>query len=292
MNFPSSPLAAALLLLGMALCSAARADLMLHPTRVVFDRGATTAQVDLINNGTEAATYRLRLVNRRMGETGEFSAADSALPGELFAEPMLRFSPRQVTVPAGGAQTVRIMLRKGAEVAAGEYRSHLQFDRVASDRVAPDRVAPDRGAPETVAPAPARDTAAAPKEIGIALTALVGASMPIIVRQGATSAQVTLSDLRLADGALSMLFERSGNASVYGDLAVTFTPRGAAAAAAVQVASMGGVAVYAPNSRRRASLPVKLPAGVTLAGGRLLATYRERADQGGAVLASAAIDLP
>jgi hypothetical protein len=275
MNKYCKRLTAALALIGLAWSGAARADLMLHPTRVVFDKGATSAQVDLINNGTEAATYRLRLVNRRMGETGEFSAADSAMPGELFAEPMLRFSPRQVTVPAGGAQTVRIMLRKGPEVAAGEYRSHLQFDRVA---------------PESAPPA--APSAGAGKEIGIVLTALVGASMPIIVRQGATSAQVTLSELRLADGAVSMLFERSGTASVYGDLTVTFNARGAAPAAARQVASMGGVAVYTPNARRRASLPLTVPADVKLADGRLVATYRARADQGGAVLASAAIDLP
>jgi P pilus assembly chaperone PapD len=36
----------------------AMADLMLHPTRLVFERNQRAAQVDLINNGTESATYR------------------------------------------------------------------------------------------------------------------------------------------------------------------------------------------------------------------------------------------
>jgi hypothetical protein len=261
----------AVLILFCCAAGAARADLMLHPTRIVFDKSTRSAQVELINSGSEPATYRLRLVNRRMGETGEFSAVETPQPGELFAEPMLRFSPRQVTVPAGGAQTVRLMLKKDPELAPGEYRSHLQFDRVAE-------------------PAPLNATEAAPsKEIGIVLTALVGASMPIIVRQGPVSAQVALTGLHLDGAALSLQFERSGTASVYGDLAVTFTPRGGAPLA---VGGMGGVAVYAPNPRRRAVLPLTLPPGVALKDGRLAVVYRERPDQGGAVLARADLDVP
>ena len=254
--------------------NAARADLMLHPTRIVFDKSTRSAQVELINNGNEPATYRLRLVNRRMAETGEFTAVDTPLPGELFAESMLRFSPRQVTVPPGGAQTVRLMLRKEADLADGEYRSHLQFDRIETPATTPASITPD---------------AAAPKAIGIALTALVGASMPIIVRQGPLKARLTLSNLHLDGQNLSLLFERSGDASVYGDLAVTFTPQGGAP---VAVASMGGVAVYVPNPRRRAIVPLKLPAGMALQKGHLAVVYRERPDQGGAVLARADVELP
>ncbi len=261
----------AVLVLFCCAAGAARADLMLHPTRIVFDKATRSAQVELINNGSEPATYRLRLVNRRMGETGEFKAVDAPQPGELFAEPLLRFSPRQVTVPPGGAQTVRLMLKKDAELAPGEYRSHLQFDRVAEP------------APVTTA------DAATSKEIGIVLSALVGASMPIIVRQGPVSAQVALTELHLDGAALSLLFQRSGTASVYGDLAVTFTPRGGAP---VAVGGMGGVAVYVPNPRRRAVLPLTPPAGVALKDGRLAVVYRERPDQGGAVLARADLEVP
>lgn len=264
-----------------AASTGARADLMLHPTRIVFEKGMQSAQIDLINNGSEPATYRLRLVNRRMAETGEFTSADTPLAGELFAEPLLRFSPRQVTVAPGGSQTVRVMLRKSAALADGEYRSHLQFDRVAQE-------------PATQSAAPTPDSSAPAKpEIGIALTALVGASIPVIVRQGATSAQVTLSDLRFdpASKALSLLIARSGNASVYGDLGVTFAPNGAGQARG-QVGSMGGIAVYTPNPRRRASLPLTAPPGQPLQHGVLTVSYRARAEQGGALLASAELILP
>lgn len=118
--------------LGLLLLSGlARADLMLFPTRIVLEKNQRAAQVELINQGRSPETYRINLVNRRMSETGEFIPVGTPGPGEQFADPLLRYSPRQVTIAPGGSQTVRILLRKPAELAAGEYRSHLQFDRVA-----------------------------------------------------------------------------------------------------------------------------------------------------------------
>src|SRR5450432_1333782 len=109
----------------------ARADLMLFPTRIVFDKNQRAAQVELINQGKAPETYRISVVNRRMTETGEIVAADAAEGGEQFADAMLRYSPRQVTIAPGSSQTVRMLLRKPDNLAPGEYRSHLQFDRIA-----------------------------------------------------------------------------------------------------------------------------------------------------------------
>jgi P pilus assembly chaperone PapD len=267
----------ALLLATALLAQHARADLMLYPTRLVFDKNMRAAQIELINNGAEPATYRLSLVNRRMSETGEFIAIETPAPGELLAEPMLRFSPRQVTLQPGTSQTVRVMLRKPAELADGEYRSHLQFDKL-----------PDIQAGNSV------ESRAEPGSgIGIVLTALVGASVPVIVRHGATAASVALSNLELlgppAAPLLAMQFARSGSASVYGDLNVSFTPRGGAEQ---QVGKMAGIAVYSPNSLRQAKLPLQPPAGLVLAHGTLQVSYRERADAGGALLAQASLVLP
>ncbi len=258
----------------------AHADLMLFPTRIVFDKNQRAAQVELINQGTAPETYRISVVNRRMSENGEISAADTPETGEQFADAMLRYSPRQVTIAPGSSQTVRMLLRKPAELAPGEYRSHLQFDRVAE--------ATGTNNVETPGEAGAN-------KVGVVITALVGASIPVIVRQGDTQASVTLSQAglrrRQRDRAPALAFqiERQGNRSVYGDIAVTFTPRGGAP---VDVAKAGGVAVYVPNPLRRARLPLQLPAGTPLAGGTLRLTYRERADAGGKLLAESSIVLP
>jgi P pilus assembly chaperone PapD len=257
----------------------ALADLMLHPTRVVFEKNQRAAQVELINNSAEAATYRISLVKRRMSETGDFSAIDSPAPGEQFADELLRYSPRQVTVAPGAGQVVRIMLRKPANLAAGEYRSHLQFDKL-----------PDAKGATSIESMGTGD-----KEIGVHLTALIGASIPVIVRHGETEASVSLSHLELEQPAagqapvLALQLQRSGNRSVYGDLTVGFTPQGGDAQV---IAKAGGVAVYSPNPLRRAKIALQPPLGVALARGTLRVTYRERPEAGGKLLAEAAMVLP
>ncbi|MCC6072269.1 molecular chaperone [Massilia sp. GCM10020059] len=256
----------------------AHAELMLHPTRIVFDKNDRAAQVELINNSREAATYRITLVNRRMTEDGRFEPVAAPVAGELFADPMLRYSPRQVTLQPGTAQTVRLMLRKPAVLAEGEYRSHLHFEKL---------------------PAAAGSTSieahGKPGDIGVKLNALVGASMPVIVRHGAVQGTVSLSQLALHKAEagrapmLALQFDRLGNGSVYGDVQVTFTPQGGAPQV---LATAGGIAVYSPNAVRRATLPLQVPQGVALARGALDVVFRQRADAGGAVLARAALPLP
>lgn len=259
--------------------SHALAELMLYPTRIVFEGNQRAAQVELINNGTESATYRVSLVNRRMSETGAFSEIDEPLPGEQFSEHLLRYSPRQVMLAPGKGQTVRIMVRKPANLATGEYRSHLMFAKQPEAR--------GNNSVET------RD-AAADNEIGIMLTALVGASIPVIVRHGNTDASVSLTHLDLqqtADKApvLALHMERSGNQSVYGDLTVSFTPHGGSEQV---VARANGVAVYTPNPQRRARITLEQPDGSQLRNGILRVTYREQAEDGGALLAEAVLRLP
>jgi fimbrial chaperone protein len=273
----------ALVCLGLAALMSSQAvlaDLTLFPTRIVLESNQRAAQVELMNSGTAPETYRISLVNRRMGEFGEFIALSEAGPGDLFADPMLRYSPRQVTIAPGSSQTVRIIVRKPADLASGEYRSHLQFDRVAE-----------------VAAATSIEQAATPSDqsVGVVITALIGASIPVIVRHGATEAGVTLTRLELVPAAasaapvLNFQLERTGTRSVFGDLNVTFTPEGGSP---VALASAGALAVYVPNVVRRARMMLQVPPGLVLARGRVQLQYRERTEAGGKVLALATLALP
>jgi P pilus assembly chaperone PapD len=256
----------------------ALADLMLYPTRIVLQGNERTAQVELVNNAATPATYRISLVNRRMSETGTFSAIeDDPLPGERFAAPMLRYSPRQVTLAPGEGQTVRLMVRKPAGLESGEYRSHLLFSRQ----------------PTVEEPRSAEDLNNGSEQIGVQITALVGASIPVIVRHGQTSADVKLTQLKLIeDGSrsrplLAFVIERDGNQSVYGDFTVTYTPQDGQVEV---IARASGVAVYTPNPLRRASLPLQLDERLT--GGTLQLIYRQPAEDGGSLLAKASLMLP
>jgi hypothetical protein len=266
----------------------AMADLMLYPTRIEMEKNQRAAQVELINRGLAPESYRISIVNRRMTETGEIvsaDSADSAEPNELFATEMLRYSPRQVTLKPGESQTVRISLRKPADLSNGEYRSHLQFDRL-----------PDVEGSSDIEQAMSPSTS----QIAIRLTALIGASIPVIVRHGETSAKVWLDSLVLEPGVkvvgqvdgpplLAFHLNRSGNRSVYGNLLATYTPPGGKP---IDVGQVNGVAVYVPNALRVAKLPTKLPEGTVLKGGLLQLTYSQRPEDGGKLMAQATLNLP
>lgn len=277
MSRPILRLCASLLLSLACLPLCARAELMLNPTRVVFAKNQRAAQVELINNGSEPATYRINLVNRRMTETGEFQNAAEPLEGERFADAMLTYSPRRVTLQPGTAQVVRVMVRRPDGLPDGEYRSHLHFEKLPAPKGA-DSVAGGK---------------ADNKQIGVMLTTLVGTSIPVIVRQGPVDATVALTHLALepGDGAPALTFhiERSGASSVYGDLEAAFLP---AAGPEQVLAKVTGVAVYVPNALRRAAIALRAPAGVALARGTLRLTFRERPEAGGKILAQATHALP
>ncbi len=267
----------AALLTGLTGMLPAQAELMLHPTRVVMAKNERAAQVELINDSPVAASYRISIVNRRMSESGEFIAIDSAGPGEQFVGAMLSYSPRQVTLQPGSAQVVRLMVRRPEGLADGEYRSHLHFEKL------PDRAGTGG------------DSNQQGDQIGVVLKTLIGASIPVIVRHGDTNAKVALTELAVTSAVpgqsaqLGFRIERSGNASVYGDLAARFTPHGGAEQV---LARASGVAVYTPNTFRRAALSLKLPAGAVLGRGSLRLTFHERAEAGGKLLADAVLAVP
>lgn len=262
---------------GLAGAQGGPGDLLIAPTRVVFEGRQRTAEITLVNTGAAAATYRISLVNLRMDDAGGTTEIDaaSATTGERFADALLRYSPRQVTLEPKVAQTVRLQLRLLAELEAGEYRSHLLF----------------RATP----PAPAAPEAGeAAAEFRVHLTAIYGISIPVIVRHGETSVQATISDLALerpgagAAPALRLRIHRTGNRSLYGNLTVSFVP---AAGKPRVVGIANGVAVYTPNSLRNAGIALLLPPGTSLRNGRLHVAYTQP-EKGNETIAEADLPVP
>lgn len=270
-----------LLLLASLMPQAVLADLMINPTRIVLENNQRSAQIDVINDGTTPATYRLSVVNRRMTDSGEFKDVTAPGAGDLFAGTMLVYSPRQIVLQPGAQQLVRIALRKPADLPTGEYRSHLLFEKVADPSLTnsvESQIKPDSN------------------EVGVTIAALIGVSIPVIVRQGQTEASTTISDLtvekRPTPGQPAMIalqLNRSGNRSVYGDLTATFKTAGGKEQV---VAQAGGVAVYVPNTLRRVRLDLQMPAGTTLAGGTLHLTYKERTADSGRLMAESSLLIP
>lgn len=256
------------------------ADLMLFPTRVVMEDGVRSAQVELVNRDTTPASYKINLINRRMTETGEIVEAEDVRPDEAFADKMVFFTPRLVTLQPGSSQIVRIAVRRPPGLASGEYRTHLQFDRL------PEIDSSNIEQLRQNSPAEAAT---------FRLTALIGASIPVIVRQGATEATVTIAALGLTtspdkrEQALTFEIRRSGNRSTYGDIVATFEQPGSKP---ITLGMAAGVAVYVPNSVRRSSLPLTVPPGLKLQRGQIVLRYQARSDEGGAIMAEEALALP
>lgn len=243
------------------------------PKRVVFEGRMRTAEVMLLNRGSEPATYRISFENQRMRADGTPEVVTAPDPGQAFADAMLVYSPRQVVVPAGGSQTVRVMLRLPAQLADGEYRSHMVF-----------RSVPPPSAGQTI------DPNLKPGEVSVSLIPTYVITIPVIVRQGALSVSAGLSDPKLSKTgagapALMVTLARQGTRSTYGDILVT------AEGVKEPVALIRGVSVYTPNTSRTVNVPFvggKAPAPGT----RLRIVYQEGTQEAPQVLAAADFTMP
>jgi len=252
-------------------------DLLVSPGRVVFDMRKRTAALNLSNIGAAEATYRISLVRMEMDEDGRLTEVplDTA-SGAVNLPGLIRFSPREVTLGVKEAQTIRLQVRKPADLPTGEYRIHMMF----------------RAVPPTPEAAKEVPQGERPKGLSVKLTPVYGLAIPLIVRQGETSATASLSGLAFdaTSRKLSFHMDRQGNQSVFGDLKATWTPRNGKA---ISVGEATGVAVYVPNATRKMLLPLTaLKGSSTYRAGQFKVIFALPPTEGGKLLAEAILDLP
>lgn len=265
----------------------AAGGISISPKRIVLEGRTRSAEIMLINTSTQPTTYRVLFQNLRMTEDGILEVIQEPGPGDLFADKLIRYAPREITVPAGGSQTVRLMLRKPRDLPEGEYRSHLLFKALPSPEEVGgtlDQQVLEKG------------------ELKVKMVPIFSISIPIIVRHGDLSAEISMSDLALqsageseggaSQGGVSQLsfqLHRKGTRSVYGDITVTYKPKGGDA---LEVGLVRGIAIYVPTASRSVVIPLTLPEGVELKGGSLQAVFKTPKEKGGDALAEARLTLP
>lgn len=256
-------------IIGTPTVTVVAADLMVYPTRVLLTDKQRTAQVDIINAGESQGTYKITMVRKRMTETGDFQEVTAAEKDERFADDVVKYSPRQVTLLPGAGQTIRILFKLPPDLETGEYRSHLLFTRSAP----------------AIAKLPEKEEDE-PGVIKMNIVANVGISIPVIARHGELQAGASIDPKSIAlsgekQQVLSFTMLRSGTRSVYGDVAAY---RGQD-----KVAEGKGFAIYTPNTVRKVALAVpentRLRSGDTV---RLVFTEREEKKP----LAETAVVLP
>jgi len=254
----------------------AQGNLLVTPRRIVFDGTKRSIDLNLANIGDDTATFSISLVQIRMKEDGSFETITAPDAGQNFADQNLRFFPRSVTIPPREAQLVKVQLVRANQLAPGEYRSHFYF----------------RAVPK-VKPLGETDTVKDSTAISVRLVPVFGITIPAIIRIGESNTKVALSDLALdiADDAtptLKLKFNRTGNFSVYGDLAVDHvSPQGTV----TRVGAANGIAVYTPNSVRNFQFNLSKEPGVDFRSGKLSVTFSASSDLKPAKLAEAELLL-
>lgn len=243
--------------------SHAQGNLLITPRRAVFEGSVRSLDLNLANTGSDTATYAISLVQIRMTDDGGFETITEPDPGQLFADRYVRYFPRSVTLGPNEAQVVKIQLIRTNEMIPGEYRSHFYFRAVPKARPLGEKGVP-------------ADTTS----ISVRLTPVFGITIPVIIRSGEPSVKVSLSDLSLntdddTGPRLSLTFNRSGNISAYGDLAVDhISPEGKI----TRVGIANGIAVYTPNTIRRFRLNLNRVDEVDFRTGTLRITYSASSD--------------
>jgi hypothetical protein len=244
--------------------SIAQGNLLIMPRRVVFEGSKKSEDLTLVNTGKDTAKYVISIVQMRMKEDGSFETITKPDSGQNFADKYLRYFPRTVTLGPNETQLVKMQVSKADKLAPGEYRSHIYFRAVPKEK--------PLGETDVI-----KDTASG---VSIRLNPVFGITIPVIIRVGENNTTVKLSDLsfEMVKDTLprfKMMFKRSGNMSVYGDVEVNYI---SAQGKVTRVAMVKGIAVYTPISNRTFEFNLDRVPGINWHSGKLHVIYETPVD--------------
>lgn len=109
------------------------ANILITPTRVVFEGRNRYADVTLVNNGKETMRYEMEWVYHKMQPDTGYYAVVEDLGDEFDLSKHVVFSPRRVELVPGAKQKIRLALRRPAEIPDGDYHVHLKFKSLPVD---------------------------------------------------------------------------------------------------------------------------------------------------------------
>jgi hypothetical protein len=236
---------------------------MVFPRRLVFEGSKKSQTLNLANTGMDTARYNISIVQYRMKEDGAFEEIAQPDSGENFADKYIRFFPRSVILAPNDAQAVKIQLTKINQMSPGEYRSHIYFRAVPTEK-----------------PLGEKEILKDSTSISIKLVPVFGITVPVIIRVGESTARVRISEVSLemvndTMPVLKMAFNRTGNMSVYGDIAIDYiSPQGKV----LRVSFIQGMAVYTPNPVRRLKVDIDKTLGIDYSRGKLHVVYTSQSD--------------
>ena len=184
---------------------ASRVDIL--PRKILIENRARSGDLTLLNMGDKTIIVRLELLSYRQKPDGTYETLEGPLNPAFVPESVVRFSPRQFTLPSGGRQKVRISIQKPANLPDGEYRFHVKATSFDEAEFSVRRPTADKGS-----------------TIGIKTN--VAVVIPVIIRQGDLTSSAKISNVSFLPPsqtqnnkpALKMDLTRTGTAGVMGTI--------------------------------------------------------------------------
>lgn len=249
-----------ILIMGLSLKTSAQGDLLITPKRIVFEGNKQRAELNLMNTGTDTATYSVSFRNYNMTEQGKLALIEKPDSSQMFADPYLRIFPRQISLAPGEAQDIILQFRRKTDMIAGEYRSHLWF----RDE-------------KNYTPQGKEKSSLDTNQMSVSVIAIFGITIPVIIHIGAVSASATLSDLKFETKedtiqTLKLTINRTGNISINGKLKVEYIP---SKGKSYQVGA-ANVGIYTNLNKRDIVIKLNKTPGMDLKSGKLKVQYTNR----------------
>lgn len=264
------------------------ASVNLNPKRLIFDRPGKSATVSVASSGG-AGSFDVELVDRVMLPDGQIVPASEAMDRPELArlksaKAYLVATPRRIRVAAGGGQAIRVRATPSADLAPGEYRTHLTVTGI-----------PPADSGLTAEQAAGRREG----ELSFRINSVLAISIPVILRVGPLDVRAAIEraaigfEMQSPDGKapavrtamLSFDLVRLGANSLYGDVEV----RGSKKQGGELIGAIRGIGVYPEIDRRQVKIAL---ARLPVAGEQIAIQFRDDDSAPGKILSTISLSAP
>lgn len=188
--------------------------LFVTPSRVIIGSSEDIAVVNVSNQSTEERRYDITMIDQVMKDDGMTQKSDNF---EYSAARMLRFVPKRFSLKPGERQTVRVMARRPAGLADGDYHSHMLFREIPVNVKTKEELEAERAAAQA-----GKST--------FEIRAIYGIGVPVIVQSGTITSDLHLGNVNYVPASegvpahLTLELNRTGNAEAGARLSAQFVP--------------------------------------------------------------------
>lgn len=210
------------------------ANLLVSPTRAELnDTSNKSAVFSLVNKGEATARYNIYFEDKVQLADGGYESVENT---KATLSTFVRYSPRRVTLEPEQGTRVRMAARLPKNTVADEYRSYIVFHQI------------------PLAPPPTVSSSSDDVDtFNLTVTAYVRISIPVILRVGQLTGDVTINTVEDENGraSLDVVINRQGQRSTYGDIEVFVETTIDGSSVLESIGNMKNAAIYTELDSKR-----------------------------------------